>query len=132
MQRNRNIERRAGRTGRAGTFGRRLLVGFALFNVSLIALAIPEPPRDPTILVGVLMQQREVGTLQVQADGENYLIPLEPFAELTGCKVEYPARGMAKLTTPLGAVALYNDEDLHESHGTVYIRQETIETKLAS
>ncbi len=132
MRRGKNIERHACRAGRAHRCRARWLIGLALLNLPLIARAIPEPPRKPTLLVGVMVRQQEVGTLEVQTDGEHYLVPLEPFAELTGCTVEYPARGIAKLNTPLGAVALYNNEDLQESHGTVYILQEALERKLAT
>jgi hypothetical protein len=82
------------------------------------------------MLVGVLLYQREAGALDVRVDDRGYLIPLKPFAELSGCTLEVDETG-ARLATPLGTVELA-PEDLWRSAGVVYVREKAIEEKLAT
>jgi hypothetical protein len=136
VQRSRSIQHRACSDGSACVPRRlpvRLLAGLLLLHLPLIARAtVPEHRENTKLLVGVLVQQREIGALEIRTDGERYLIPLESFAEVSGCSVGFDERGVARLKTPLGVVNFYPEVDLEESEGTVYVRQQTIERKLAT
>ncbi|MCD4749138.1 MAG: carboxypeptidase regulatory-like domain-containing protein [Thermoanaerobaculales bacterium] len=85
---------------------------------------------ENTLLVGVVMNGVEVGTLEVVRDGERFFIPLEAFAELSGCDLEFD-EAIVRLVTPLGAVE-FSQEDLVEILGITYLTQDTIVTKLAT
>jgi hypothetical protein len=108
-----------------------LLLCLALLAAMPLAASVPEP-HDDSLLVGVLVQQREIGTLEVLPDDDGYLIPLDDFAALTGCAVETESAGNARLRTPLGTVTLFAELDLVRSMGVVYVRQASVEEKLAT
>ncbi len=79
--------------------------------------------------MGVILNGAEVGALDVIRIGGRFLIPLEPFAELTDCSV-HSAVDAFRFATPIGDAELL-PEDLRRVEGVVYLRQETIEDKLA-
>lgn len=83
-----------------------------------------------SLLVGVVVQGREITTIDVQVAGDSYLIPLADFAEFSGCTLAVDDTG-ARIDTPLGTVHLL-PEDLRVSEGTTYIRDEIVEEKLAT
>jgi len=89
----------------------------------------PEPGPEP-LLVGVVVGQREVGSLDVRLAADGFLIPLEAFAELIGCRVTTGSQGL-RLDTPLGQVPL-EPQDLRDAEGTLYLHEEAIESKLAA
>jgi len=85
---------------------------------------------ENTLLVGAVMNGVEVGSLEVVRDGDRFLIPLEAFAGLSGSDLEIE-EGIARLVTPIGAVEFTRD-DLVEILGITYLKQEAIETRLAT
>ena len=94
--------------------------------------SVSQERSNAALLVGVLVQRREVGTLEVLPVDGGYLVPLEAFAEITGCAVEPDGGGNVRLRTPLGAVTLFAELDLVRSSGMTYMRQSTVEEKLAT
>jgi len=90
----------------------------------------PAPPRHESMLVGAFIGSSEAGTLDVRRVGDTYLVPLEDFAELAGCRLVRDEHGL-RLNTPMGPVPLL-PEDLREAEGTVYLREDVIESKLAA
>jgi hypothetical protein len=82
------------------------------------------------LIVGAIMNGIEAGNFEVIPDGERYLIPLKTFAELSGSSLE-KSDGSFLLVTPLGAVDL-TPSDLVEVGGTTYLKQDAIESKLAT
>jgi len=108
-----------------------LLLSFVAFGSSTAEDSPrPQSPPNEPLLVGAMIGNQEVGTLDVRRVGDHYLVPLEEFAELAGCRVVRDDQGV-QLQTPLGPVPLL-PEDLREAEGTVYLRQDVIESKLAS
>ncbi len=86
-------------------------------------------PRDH-LLVGAILNGAELGALEVIRIGSRFLIPLEPFAELAGASVRSQDDAL-RFETPIGAAELV-PEDLRQVDDVVYLRQETIEEKLAA
>ena len=113
----------------------RWLIAFAL-SLALTLPSIAEspaetaPPQYEPLLVGAYIGQHEVGTLDVRRVGDSYLVPLEDFAEMAGCQLLRDEQGL-RLQTPMGPVPLL-PEDLREAEGTVYLREDVIERKLAA
>ena len=103
-----------------------------VFVIPAIAQSQPEPapPENESMLVGAFIGPTEAGTLDVRRVGNHYLVPLEDFAELAGCRLIRNEQGL-QLQTPMGPVPLL-PEDLREAEGTVYLREDVIETKLAA
>lgn len=79
--------------------------------------------------MGAIINKVEVGALDVIRIGARFLIPLEPFAELAGCSIRAQDDAF-RFATPIGEAELL-PEDLRQVEGVVYLRQETIEDKLA-
>jgi hypothetical protein len=90
---------------------------------------VPDGEQSPMV-VGALVHHREVGSFDVLLEEDEYLIPIEPFAQMARCTVE-PIGDSARMTTPLGAVYL-RASDVREVEGIVYLRESTIESKLAT
>ncbi|WGV26383.1 carboxypeptidase regulatory-like domain-containing protein [Halotia branconii] len=82
------------------------------------------------LLLGVIINQREVGSLDVVQEGKILLLPLLNFAQLTGFTVEN-IDGKTQLKTPLGVVAIA-DDDLKEINGVTYISDIVLREKLAT
>ncbi len=92
--------------------------------------ALPQSglPREQ-LLVGAVINGLEVGALDVIRLGVGFLVPLETFAELSGCAVRSEGEAF-RFETPIGDAEL-RPEDLLRVDGVVYLRQEAIEDKLA-
>ena len=91
--------------------------------------AAPAPGPDE-LLVGVLVGAQEVGSLDVRLAEDGYLVPLQGFADLLGCRISGEGQEL-RLETPLGQVRLAPG-DLREAEGTLYLRESAIETRLAT
>lgn len=91
---------------------------------SLELAQIPDTP----FLVGVLVNGREVGTLDVIIRDNTLLIPLESFAEISRFTIE-PNGKVLQAKTPLGVVNL-QPNDLRQIDGVVYISKQTLQDKL--
>jgi hypothetical protein len=90
----------------------------------------PVPPPSKPLLVGAFIGRQEIGTLDILRTEDGYLVPLEQFAEMADCRVVHGEQEIT-LQTPMGPVPLL-PEDLRESEGTLYLREEVIERKLAA
>ena len=93
------------------------------------ALAIADQASG-AVAVGVIVQGREVGTLDMLPEGDSFLIPLVQFAALTGCRLEVEEETVT-VVTPLGSVVLARAE-LREVDGTLYIDPAVLEARLAT
>ncbi|MBH8552480.1 carboxypeptidase regulatory-like domain-containing protein [Nostocaceae cyanobacterium CENA357] len=81
------------------------------------------------LLVGVFINQQEVGSLQVIPEGGNLLIPLSEFAQIAGFTVESIDGSKTQLKTPLGVVTLI-ESDLRKINGITYISDILLKEKL--
>ncbi|GAB1542224.1 hypothetical protein NUACC21_48980 [Scytonema sp. NUACC21] len=79
-------------------------------------------------LVGVVVDGREIGTLDILQEDKTLLIPLERFAEIAGFTVE-TAESTLQLKTPLGVVTLQPDS-LKQINGVTYITNTELEKEL--
>ena len=84
---------------------------------------------EPTYLVGVVIQGREKGSAEVVRKDEDYLLPLETFASLTGARID-EAEGAPILVTSLGAVDLSGG--LVEVESVYYLHPDFIESELST
>ena len=114
---------------------RRVGLAALVFLTLSIHVSASVPPTAPTpgpdeLLVGVLVGSREIGSLDVRLAEDGYLVPLEPFAELIGCRVQGEGQDL-RLDTPLGQVRL-EPADLREAEGKLYLGESVIESKLAT
>jgi hypothetical protein len=91
---------------------------------SLELAQIPDTP----FLVGVLVNGREVGTLDVLIRDNILFIPLESFAEISRFTIEQSGKDL-QAKTPLGVVNL-QPNDLRQINGVVYISKNTLQDKL--
>jgi Carboxypeptidase regulatory-like domain len=91
---------------------------------SLELAQIPDTP----FLVGVLINGREVGTLDILIRNNNLFVPLESFAEIARFTIEQKGK-LLQAKTPLGVVNLQSG-DLRQINGVVYIRKQTLQDKL--
>jgi hypothetical protein len=82
------------------------------------------------LLLGVIINRREVGNLDVVRQGNTLLLPLEEFAKLAGLTVEIKDSKI-KLTTPLGVISLV-ENDIQNIKGITYISDAVIREKLSS
>lgn len=83
-----------------------------------------------SLLLGVVINEREVGNLDVIQEENTLLIPLLDFAQITGITVE-ALDNEAQLKTPLGLVTL-PDHELRQINGVTYISETTLREKLAT
>ncbi|MBE8988864.1 carboxypeptidase regulatory-like domain-containing protein [Nostoc sp. LEGE 12450] len=81
------------------------------------------------LLLGVVINEQEVGNLEIIPDGKTLLIPLSDFAQITGFTVESIDGGKTQLKTPLGVVTL-TDLDLRKIDGITYISDTLLKEKL--
>ncbi len=91
---------------------------------SLELAQIPDTP----FLVGVLVNGREVGTLDVLIQDNILFIPLESFAEISRFTIEQSGK-VLQAKTPLGVVNL-QPNDLRQIDGVIYISKQTLQDKL--
>ncbi len=102
---------------------------------SRVAPAIwpPDSPASaaaPRLLVGVVIQGRERGILEVLREGDAFLFPLEPLLELTSCQLEIEAGG-ARVRTPLGQVPV-DEVVMRRVSGVAYLEETFLEQDLAT
>ncbi|MBW4512575.1 MAG: carboxypeptidase-like regulatory domain-containing protein [Scytonematopsis contorta HA4267-MV1] len=90
-----------------------------------------ELARNPgeSFLVGVLINGREVGTLDIIQEGNNLLIPLENLGDIAGFSVTRSSTG-TEVKTPLGTVTL-QPNSLRQINGVVYISQAALKKELS-
>jgi len=84
---------------------------------------------DPTYLVGVIVNGREKGTVEVLNRDGRYLIPLDSFASITGSRVDRTGTNPS-LVTALGTVDL--SEGLVDIDGVSYLRPDFVAEDLAT
>ncbi|MCC5639629.1 carboxypeptidase regulatory-like domain-containing protein [Nostoc sp. CHAB 5844] len=82
------------------------------------------------LLLGVIINRREVGNLDVIRQGNTLLLPLEDFAKLADLTVDIKD-STTQLNTPLGVINLTED-DIQNIKGTTYISDAFIRDKLSS
>ncbi|HXV74908.1 MAG TPA: hypothetical protein VD788_01205, partial [Candidatus Polarisedimenticolaceae bacterium] len=121
----------------ANRVGRRVPVrGIVSLALSLVAVAVyggetPDERLDTErLLVGAVVGQVEVGPLDVWRVGDDYLIPVEEFADYAGCRLQRDDYGIT-LRTPLGDARLDADE-LREHEGALYVSARVLEQQLAT
>lgn len=83
---------------------------------------------DTPFLVGVLINGREAGTIDVLIQNNTLFIPLESFAQIAGFTVEQNNRVLTA-KTPLGTVNLQPD-NLKQINGVVYISKFALQQQL--
>lgn len=83
-----------------------------------------------TFLVGVIINRREVGGLEIRLDGNTILVPLESFAEIANFTVTN-VNGKIQLKTPLGVVDIA-ENNLIKIDGITYISDVLLKEKLAT
>ncbi|MBD2438630.1 carboxypeptidase regulatory-like domain-containing protein [Nostoc sp. FACHB-110] len=86
--------------------------------------------KDGKFLVGVIINNTEVDSLDIRIDNDLVLVPLEDFADITGFTVEI-IDGVAKLKTPLGVVDIAAN-NLKQIDGIIYISEATLKEKLST
>jgi hypothetical protein len=89
-----------------------------------------EAPGHERYLVGAVINGEDAGTLDVLQEHDVYLIPLEAFADLSGCEVKTEG-DLLTLVTPLGPVALGRTET-RLIEGQTYLTHPVIEQRLAT
>ncbi|MBE9006623.1 carboxypeptidase regulatory-like domain-containing protein [Fortiea sp. LEGE XX443] len=83
-----------------------------------------------SLLLGVILNRREVGSLDVMRQGNSLLLPLEDFAKLAGFTVAIK-ENITQLNTPLGVINLAEDE-IQNIKGVTYISDAIVKEKLSS
>ncbi|RUT06128.1 hypothetical protein DSM106972_033340 [Dulcicalothrix desertica PCC 7102] len=91
------------------------------------ALELAQVPDTP-FLVGVLINGREAGTIDVLIQNNTLFIPLESFAKVASFTIEQNNQ-ILSAKTPLGSVNL-QPNDLSQIDGVVYISKSTLQQKL--
>jgi hypothetical protein len=81
-----------------------------------------------SLLLGVVINKREVGNLDVVREGDTLFLPLLEFAKLAKFTVE-TTDNITKLNTPLGEIKVEADE-LKEINGITYISDKFLKEKL--
>lgn len=91
------------------------------------ALQLARVPGEP-FLVGVLINGREVGTLDIIQEGNTLLVPLEALGEIAGFSVSITSRE-TQVKTPLGTANL-KSSSLKQIGGIIYITQKALQEEL--
>ncbi|BAZ53163.1 hypothetical protein NIES4103_58350 [Nostoc sp. NIES-4103] len=86
--------------------------------------------KDGNLLVGVIINNREVGSLDIRVENNSILVPLQAFADIAGFTVE-TIDGYTKLKTPLGVVDLAAS-NLKEIDEITYISEAALKDKLST
>ncbi|MBV6625200.1 MAG: carboxypeptidase regulatory-like domain-containing protein [Rivularia sp. (in: Bacteria)] len=94
-------------------------------NSSTIRLA--QVPGEP-FLVGIMINGREVGTLDIIEENNTLLIPLETLGELGGFSIKRTKNGI-EAKTPLGVVN-FSPNVLKQINGLSYVSKEILQKKL--
>jgi Carboxypeptidase regulatory-like domain len=93
-------------------------------------LAEKKPGEAQILLLGVIINEREAGNLDVIQQGNILLIPLLDFAKIAGFTVETSGEN-TKFKTPAGEVLLTSNE-LQKINGITYISNTVLQSKLAT
>jgi Carboxypeptidase regulatory-like domain len=96
-------------------------------NINKPSLELAQIPDTP-FLVGVLINGKEVGTIDVLIQNNTLFIPLESFARTAGFTVEQKNR-VISAKTPLGTINLQPD-NLKQINGIVYITKFALQQQL--
>ncbi len=96
-------------------------------NHSPSAIELARTPGEP-FLVGVMINGREVGTLDIIQENNTLLIPLESFATLARITLE-TTDGSVQAKTPLGVIKL-QPNSLKQINGITYITQSALKEDL--
>jgi hypothetical protein len=91
-------------------------------------LELARIPGEP-FLVGVIINGREIGTLDIIQEDNNIFIPLESFGEIAGFTIE-KNNGNLQVKTPLGVVKL-QAASLKQINGINYITKAAIKEQLS-
>lgn len=102
---------------------------WASSGASLEALAAARPDEPRQMLVGLVVDGREVDVVDVYFDGVQFLVPLEAFLGLCECASSFSAQGVAVIT-PIGTVMI-NLVDLVERDGIEHVAESTLRERLA-
>ncbi|MDY6897810.1 MAG: carboxypeptidase regulatory-like domain-containing protein [Cyanobacteriota bacterium] len=94
-------------------------------NSNTIRLA--QVPGEP-FLVGIMINGREVGTLDIIEENNTLLIPLETLGELGGFSVKQASNGI-EAKTPLGTVN-FSPSTIKQINGLSYVSKELLQKKL--
>ncbi len=97
-------------------------------DISVIADAEIATSEANSLLLGIIINKREVGNLDVVRQGDTLLLPLLDFAKLAKFTVETNGN-TSQLKTPLGTIQLAPDE-LQEINGISYISDRVLKEKL--
>lgn len=81
-------------------------------------------------LVGVIINNREVGSLEIRMDANTILVPLQEFAEIASFSVEN-IEDKTQIKTPLGIIDLPT-VNLKQIEGITYISQALLKEKLST
>ncbi|WP_089128616.1 carboxypeptidase-like regulatory domain-containing protein [Tolypothrix sp. NIES-4075] len=92
------------------------------------SIQLAKSPDEP-FLVGVIINGREVGTLDIIQEGNTLLIPLESFGEIAGFKVENTDTA-TQVKTLLGVVKL-QPNSLKQINGIIYIIKSALKDELS-
>ncbi|MBW4479023.1 MAG: carboxypeptidase regulatory-like domain-containing protein [Tolypothrix brevis GSE-NOS-MK-07-07A] len=92
------------------------------------SIQLAKSPDEP-FLVGVIINGREVGTIDIIQQGNTLLIPLESFGEIAGFKVENTDTA-TQVKTPLGVVKLQSNS-LKQINGITYIIKSALKDELS-
>ncbi|MGB7376494.1 MAG: carboxypeptidase regulatory-like domain-containing protein [Rivularia sp. (in: cyanobacteria)] len=91
------------------------------------SIRLAQVPGEP-FLVGIMINGREVGTLDIIEENNTLLIPLESLAELGGFSVKRTSNGI-EAKTPLGVVE-FAPSVLKQINGLSYVSKEILQKKL--
>ena len=91
------------------------------------SIRLAQIPGEP-FLVGVVINGREVGTLDIIEENNTLLIPLETFGEVGGFTVNKTNSGI-ETKTPLGIVK-FSSDILKQINGLTYVSKEILQEKL--
>jgi outer membrane usher protein FimD/PapC len=81
-----------------------------------------------SFLVGIIINEQEVGSLQIHLDGNTLLIPLDSFSEIAGFQVE-KIDDKTRLKTPLGIVDIA-ESSLKKINNITYVSEALLKEKL--
>ena len=91
------------------------------------SIILAQVPGEP-FLVGVMINGREVGTLDIIEENNTLLIPLETLGEIGGFSVQNTKNGI-EAQTPLGIVK-FSPNVLKQINGLSYVSKEILKDKL--
>jgi Carboxypeptidase regulatory-like domain len=92
------------------------------------SLQLARNPNEP-FLVAVVINGREVGTLDIIQQGNTLLIPIDSFSEIAGFEIKKTNTNL-DIKTPLGSIKLSPDS-LKKINSISYISQDEISNKLS-